>query len=157
MVKAAVPRTQVVAKTAVAVNEQLAARGYTDPPFAIASQVLDITVDSDSAASLNAELTGDMELVRVTQDPNRLDGGFWTTRASISNTDGTLMTAQEIQNVLALQNTPTNIIYGGAVQPGTEFFVGIVAPQSYAPDGGGVIQFFVNSGLIKGTTNVPLP
>jgi hypothetical protein len=70
---------------------------------------------------------------------------------------GVLMSAEEIGNTLALQNPPTNLIYGGQIQPGTEMYIGIVGPQSYAPDGGGVIQFFVKSGQIVGNRNVPIP
>jgi hypothetical protein len=160
MIKAAVPKTQIVSKTATAVNEELATVGYTDPPFAAASQVLDVSVpDSASAASLNAQFSGDSELVRVTANPNpaSLDGSFWTTKDAISNPDGTLMSAQDIQNTLALQNTPVNIIYGGQIQPGTELYVGIIGPQSYAPDGGGVIQLFVKSGQILGGRYAGIP
>jgi hypothetical protein len=158
VVKAAVPKTQVVAKTAVAVNEELAVRGYTDPPFVAASQVLDISVpDATSASSLNSAFSGTSELVRVTSNPNALDGGFWTTLDAITNADGSLMSAEEMRNTLALQSAPTNLIYGGQIQPGTELYAGIVGPQPYAPEGGGVIQFFVKTGQIIGNRNVSIP
>lgn len=156
LVKSTVPASQIVEKTAFAVNQELAKVGFTDAPFAASSKVLDVIVDNAGAAALNAQFSADLELVRATGNPFALDGNWWTARAAISDTNG-LLSAAEIADRLALPNPPAQmyLITGGQIQAGSELYIGIVNEQQYGA--GGVIQIFVKSGGIVGKANGAIP
>jgi hypothetical protein len=101
-------------------------------PFAASSKVLDVVVDDTAAAALNAQFSGDLELVRATGNPNALDGSWWTARAAISDINGGLLSAAEIADRLALPNPASQmyLITGGQIQAGSELYIGIVNQQS---------------------------
>jgi hypothetical protein len=155
-VKSAVPASQITEKTAFAINQELAKLGMTDAPFAASSKVLDVVLDDAAAAALNAQFSGDLELVRATGNPFALDGNWWTARAAISDINGGLLSAAEIADRLALPNPASQmyLITGGQIQAGSGLYIGIVNQQSYGT--GGVIQIFVKSGGIQGGGRVPI-
>jgi hypothetical protein len=139
--------------TSAAINDILAQLGFSEPAFQAQTQVLDFFASD----GFNQAFSGTDQLVRVTTNPGTLTGDWWMPLSQITNSDGSLMSAAEIQQLYALPSTPTNIIYGGQASQGSELFVGLSGPNGFSPNGGGGLQIYVRSGSITGTQNVPLP
>jgi len=105
-------------------------------------------VDGSASAALNALFrSGQETLVRVSSDATGVaTGDFWTTLSAITDsTTGELMSAADIQRLLALPASnplPASVVVGGEIKAGTEVWIGSTgggAIQFVSPKGGGIV------------------
>jgi hypothetical protein len=135
--------------TANSLNSTLPGVTAQTPAFVVGSQAAQFTAN----AGFDANFASD--LVRVIGDNGTESGSWWTTIDQISNADGSLMSPQQIQNVLALPQTPTTIVYAASVPAGTTGYMGLIAPNF--GQAGGAIQFWFPSQTVVVRSVAPLP
>ncbi len=123
-------------------NRIMADAGYTFAPFSAEVNAAEVTTTVANATGT----IGGQQLVRVSNDAVSPGGSFLTTLDQISNTDGSLMSATEIQNKLGLQYLPTVIVNVTEVTPGTQLLAGVAAGQPQWGVSGGGFQYFVMNG-----------
>jgi hypothetical protein len=140
---AAAGEENVVRISADWLNANLPGVAAETPPFVPGTQAVQFVVND----GFNQAFQGADQLVRVTADGGNPSGSWWTTLSQISNPDGSLMSAAQIQDVLALPNTPTTIYYGGSVTNGSTGYMGLV--NLNFGQGGGAIQFWFDSGSVS--------
>ncbi len=118
-------------------------KGSAEPSFDTSLNVLETTWTSQLNASLNAGGS----LSSLASNPNTLvrfstsaasaaSGAFWTPIGQVVDSDGNLLSASDIQQILALPNTPTFMAYGGQFPAGSQVLSGVAAANSYGSGGG---------------------
>lgn len=152
---ASVGRDNMLRMTDIEVNSQMALLRYDKPPFLIGMQAAEFTI-SDSM--LSGEVAGS-KLVRVgTSDEYLTTGNWMTTWDQITDADGSLMSAEEIADRLALPHVPTRYAFVTKLSPGSTFLVGIANDMKvYGWGSGGAVQYFLKKGTFEISKPVSLP
>jgi hypothetical protein len=135
-------------------NTLMALRGYSKPPFLVGKQVAQFTV---TESMLSGKVAGS-QLVRFASKEADVATGRWlTTMDQVTNADGTMMSAREIADLLALPEAPRWYAPVAAIEPGTTLIVGVANDmKAYGWGSGGAIQYFLESGSFEIANPSPL-